>query len=654
MSSSGIRAGRAFVEIGIDDKLSAGLARASARLRSFGRGLSVIGAGFIAAGGAIAAPLAAGLRVFQKYGDALDKAAGRTGFTVEQLSELGFAAEQSGASMEVLEKGIRRMQRTVIDARDGMATAVDALAALGLKAEDLINLRPAEQLEVIADRMAAIENPTLRAALAQQILGVSGTKLLPLLANGAAGLRDLRRQAQLYGLTVSTDAAKRAALFNDTLNIGSRVVRALTFQIGDALSPEATALIELFNRGAAQVRFWIEENQEAVKVVAAVALGLTAVGGGLIAVGVAAQVGAFALAGIAKIAGLVTLAFSVMSTVITALLSPIGLISVAVVGLGAAFALGSRQGQAAIGEIRTRLYGLTSTTQEVVGAMVAALTAGDVEAAGEVLWAAMQLIWEKGSTGLKNTVLDAMGSMQKIVLDIGGGLVKAWNEMIFGMQAAWIFLMGSVRTLTAQTGKLVDGFFARSGNLAAKLGVRARALFDENVDVEGEIAILDQVLEDTLGNIGAKRDAEAKRIQGETEKKIQAAQAKFNEAQSSVDAIVDGAKKEIDGESKAREADADAKLSQAKKKLDDAINAANAAVQKSTLAGDASAVAGGLASANGSLRDEVRSAFGGGDLRQFFGGSTFAERAAKAGEKTVNILEDIRDEVRDAEGAVFS
>ena len=55
----------------------------------------------------------------------------RTGFSTEALSELRFAAEQSGADLGTLEKGVKRMQSTLLDAELGLSTAVDALETAG-------------------------------------------------------------------------------------------------------------------------------------------------------------------------------------------------------------------------------------------------------------------------------------------------------------------------------------------------------------------------------------------------------------------------------------------------------------------------------------------------------------------------------------------
>jgi len=159
-----IRAGRAFVELFADDsKLVRGLKRAQAKLKAFGEGVRNLGLKLAGLGSAVVAPLIASTKVFAKMGDDLAKMSARTGFSVESLSELGFAAELSGTSIEVLENGIRKMQRTIVDAASGMQSAQDALALLGLTVADLDNLSPEQQFKLIADRLAAIEDPTLKA-----------------------------------------------------------------------------------------------------------------------------------------------------------------------------------------------------------------------------------------------------------------------------------------------------------------------------------------------------------------------------------------------------------------------------------------------------------------------------------------------------------
>ncbi len=83
---------------------------------AFGESVRNMGLKLAAQGSAVAAPLLASTKVFFRMGDDLAKMSARTGFSVETLSELAFAANLSGAGMEDLEKSIRRMQATIVDA----------------------------------------------------------------------------------------------------------------------------------------------------------------------------------------------------------------------------------------------------------------------------------------------------------------------------------------------------------------------------------------------------------------------------------------------------------------------------------------------------------------------------------------------------------
>ncbi len=56
-NTRGIKAGRAYVELGVGDKLTAGLKRAQKRLRVFGAGVMNIGTKLAGLGAAMTAPL---------------------------------------------------------------------------------------------------------------------------------------------------------------------------------------------------------------------------------------------------------------------------------------------------------------------------------------------------------------------------------------------------------------------------------------------------------------------------------------------------------------------------------------------------------------------------------------------------------------------
>jgi hypothetical protein len=104
-----IKAGGAYVELTLKNSaFLKGLRGVLTHLASFAKGFAIAGAAGISAGVAIGG---VALRAFTHTGDELDKMRQRTGLSVETLSELRHAADQSGSSIEELEAGIRKMQR---------------------------------------------------------------------------------------------------------------------------------------------------------------------------------------------------------------------------------------------------------------------------------------------------------------------------------------------------------------------------------------------------------------------------------------------------------------------------------------------------------------------------------------------------------------
>jgi len=239
MATAGaIRAGRAYVELFADDsKLVKGLRTAEYKVRAFGKELSGIGQGFMKLGAVIAAPLALGVREFSTYGDRIAKMSKATGIGAQSLSELAFAAERSGTDLESLQTGLRRMSKSVYELQGGGKEAAETFAALGLSVSDLQGLKPEEQFKRIADGLSRVEDETARAALAQKIFGRGSGALIPLLAQGAAGIEALQQKARDLGIVMSDQDARAAELLHDALTDVQFSVKAAARAIGAALAP---------------------------------------------------------------------------------------------------------------------------------------------------------------------------------------------------------------------------------------------------------------------------------------------------------------------------------------------------------------------------------------------------------------------------------
>jgi hypothetical protein len=194
-----------------------------------------IGAAFVAVGGATALLVKGSIDAM----DNMAKLAQTTGTTVEGLSALTYAASLSGVSQDELGASLQKLSRTASEAAQGTAAASDAFKALGISVKDSEgNLKASDSLlGEIAEKFSQYEDGAAKTALAQELFGRSGAKLIPLLNAGAAGLEELKAEAAALGLVFDTDTSKAAERFNDNLTRLNGVKQGLVNRIAQQLLP---------------------------------------------------------------------------------------------------------------------------------------------------------------------------------------------------------------------------------------------------------------------------------------------------------------------------------------------------------------------------------------------------------------------------------
>jgi hypothetical protein len=503
----GIRAGRAFVELGVDDKIAKGLEKAKQRLEAFGKGLRSLGLKLSALGSSAVTFLGGSVKAFTDIGDSLDEMSARTGVSVETLSELGYAAELAGGDLETLEAGLRKMQRTIGDAATGSESAVEALSRLGLSVEDVLKLNPEQQFKLIADRLSKISDPTLRAALAMEVFGKTGTRLLPLIQDGAKGLEEYQRQARALGLTVSTETAKDAALLDDALRSLWRVLKQSAFTIGAALAPTIQELAGTLTRVVVRVTEWLRQNKAAIVTALQVAAAVTAAGFALVAAGTL-------ISGLGAVFGWLATAVRGVGTVIGALgpilgalVSPIGLVVTAVAGLGTAILVYSGAGADALAWLGDTFRWLKDGALAVVGGIADALAAGDLTLAAQVLWAGLKLAWEQGTAVLEEIWNKSVYAFQQVAAEAFAGLRKAWINV-----ASWMWR--NFPETTAFLSKTWTNFISDlqsawrlAQNWLTKRFLELQHLFDDSFNLEEAKRMADEEFADMARKIEDQRTA---------------------------------------------------------------------------------------------------------------------------------------------------
>lgn len=251
-----------LVAIGIKADKKA-IARVDAQLTKVKAGLGVVARGAAFATAAIVGTTAAlfGIAVATaRAGDEAAKMGKRIGLTAGEVQELSFAAEIAGASSADVEAGMRRLSKSASDSQRGLKTATDAFGDLGIEVEKAGGelKSPLELFLETADAMSLIDNDTKRAALAMEVFGRGGARLVPLLKEGRAGIEALREEARELGFVFDQEAAEAAEKFIDSQLEARKVLEGLRNTIGIALLPVLTDMIDGFTE-------WFKANRDVIK-----------------------------------------------------------------------------------------------------------------------------------------------------------------------------------------------------------------------------------------------------------------------------------------------------------------------------------------------------------------------------------------------------
>lgn len=182
--------------------------------------------------------------------DELNDLSKATGVSVEQLSRLNFAAQQSGADLESITGGIRKLNLAIAEAAgNAKSDAALAFEALGISVEDASGrLKSADEVfSEVADKFAKYRDGANESEIANALFGKSFQKLLPLLNEGSEAIAEMGARADELHLTISGDLARAADEFNDRMaESKAQLVDGLGNQIAANVLPAFNELAKIW------------------------------------------------------------------------------------------------------------------------------------------------------------------------------------------------------------------------------------------------------------------------------------------------------------------------------------------------------------------------------------------------------------------------
>lgn len=178
-------------------------------------------------------------------GDELQRLAERMDTTAKSLSQLEYVAKQSDIQFDTLASSLDTFTKNVGMASVGTGKAQKALKELGIDAKELYRLGLDEQLDLVADAIARIDNSTRQGTLTSQLFG--DADMLSALKDGSAGIRALREESDRTGFSLENELAKKLALADDAMKRLDSSSQALTTTLTGWLAPALVRVVDGMN-----------------------------------------------------------------------------------------------------------------------------------------------------------------------------------------------------------------------------------------------------------------------------------------------------------------------------------------------------------------------------------------------------------------------
>ncbi len=199
------------------------------------------------------------------------------GTSVEELQAWHFAAGMAGVKAEEFNGALTKFSRNIAAAADSASgPAAKAFKELGVTVKDAGgNLgQPLDLINGVAAGLQNVQDPARRTALAMDLFGRSGAKLLPLLQEGPEGLAKFRAEVEELGGGISNEFADAADEMNDNLARLNLSTLSLKVRLAAFLLPAFEAVI----RGATRFATWFRKLVEGTNITKAALIALGTVG----------------------------------------------------------------------------------------------------------------------------------------------------------------------------------------------------------------------------------------------------------------------------------------------------------------------------------------------------------------------------------------
>jgi len=448
-AASGIRAGKAFVEVGIRDEFTKPLNRFGKRLQSAAMGAGRLGSQLLAVSGAASIPFINAVRAASDMEETMSKFNTVFRDNAKEVRAWGDTlGAQVGRSQKQIASFLAESQDLFVPLGFDRSAATDLSKTVTQLSIDLASFNNMADDDVMRDLKAALTGSSEvmkkygvivnETAVAQELLNQGIKK-----NDASEQQKALARLAIIMRGTTDAqgDATRTAGSFANQMKRLQATVANFNVTVGAQLIGFATEFVGKATDIIGRLTTWAKENKElVVRVVKLVAV-VGGVGAALVAVGaVLGGLGAVVSGLAAGLGVLVSVVGAVGSAFVAIATGPIGAV-VAGIALGTAvayqFSEGVRQMVNSVGRYFGDMFGRFN---ETFGSIVNALISGDLALAGKIAFGRLEIeflkikdavlkIWGELTAGLKSMFNEAMAVVQKTTSDVTTGFIQGLTDV---------------------------------------------------------------------------------------------------------------------------------------------------------------------------------------------------------------------------------
>lgn len=182
------------------------------------------------------------------------------GLTTDALQELTYAGSLTGIQMDEMGLAIGLLSRNMNAAAKGGDEQAKAFAKLGVHVKGADGkLRSADEvIGDVADKFAKMPDGAEKTALALELFGRSGKRMIPLLNKGSDGLAAMRQEAHELGLVLDEDVIKQGVEVEHNFKRLEALWSGIKNKAGATLFPVLKQLTD-------SAVSWVKANKDLIK-----------------------------------------------------------------------------------------------------------------------------------------------------------------------------------------------------------------------------------------------------------------------------------------------------------------------------------------------------------------------------------------------------